>query len=53
MIDFGPHSGYIAASYAVAVLILGWMLVSTLLANRATARRLADLEARRTGTGPS
>lgn len=49
MIDFGPHGGYIVASYAVTALILGWMLASSLLANRTTAKRLTDLETRRAG----
>jgi heme exporter protein D len=48
MIDLGPHGGYILASYATALVILGWMTVSSILANRAVARRLAALEARDT-----
>ena len=44
MADLGPHTAYILASYAVAGLVFGWMIMSSLLANRAAARRLAALE---------
>lgn len=44
MADLGPHAAYILASYAVAGLVFGWMILSSLLANRAAARRLAALE---------
>jgi heme exporter protein CcmD len=46
MIDLGPHGSYILASYAAAGIILGWMIVTSLLANRSAARRLATMEAR-------
>jgi len=46
MADLGPHAAYILASYAVAGLVFGWMIVSSLAANRAAARRLAALEAK-------
>ncbi len=44
ILDLGPHGGYILASYAVAGLILGWMIGASWLANRAAARRLAVIE---------
>jgi purine-cytosine permease-like protein len=31
MAVFGVHSGYILASYAAGILILGWMIVGTWL----------------------
>ncbi len=52
MIDLGPHGGYILASYAATGLILGWMVLGSLLANRAARRRLVTLEAEGTG-GPA
>jgi heme exporter protein D len=44
--DFGPHSAFIIAAYAmVAVVVLG--LIAWVLADHAAQRRLlADLEAR-------
>jgi heme exporter protein D len=46
MIDLGVHAGYIIASYGVAVVILGGMILGSLLGYRAAAKRLAALEAR-------
>lgn len=48
MIELGPHGGYILAAYAVAAIVLGWMIGASLLANRSAARRLAALEASET-----
>lgn len=39
MPDFGPQSGYIYAAYAIAALILGAMIGSTLLRRGAARRR--------------
>jgi heme exporter protein CcmD len=45
MSAFGPHGSYIVASYAVAFLVIGWMIAASLLSYRQGARRLAALEA--------
>jgi len=41
---FGAHSGYILASYAAGILILGWMILRTWRGHRAAQARLARLE---------
>lgn len=46
MIDLGPHGSYILASYIAAGVIFGWMILTSLLANRSAARRLAAMETR-------
>ena len=46
MVDLGPHGSYILASYAAAGIIFAWMILSSLLASRSAARRLAAMEAR-------
>jgi heme exporter protein CcmD len=43
---FGPHTGYILASYAAAGIILGALIVASLLANSSAKKRLAALEKR-------
>jgi heme exporter protein CcmD len=45
MTSLGPHGSYIIASYMAAGVILGWMILSSLFANRRAARRLAAIEA--------
>ncbi|MCA0422154.1 MAG: heme exporter protein CcmD [Proteobacteria bacterium] len=44
MPDFGPQSGYILASYGVAMLILSAMIVLALTKRAAARRRLARIE---------
>lgn len=44
MPDFGPQAGYIHASYALAALILGGMIVAAFLKRSAAKRRLAALD---------
>lgn len=44
MIDLGPYSLYILASYAVTGLVLGVMIGSSVLGARAARRRLARAE---------
>lgn len=41
----GPHAAYIVASYAVAGLVCGWMIASSVAANRAALRKLDAIEA--------
>ncbi|MBN8533608.1 MAG: heme exporter protein CcmD [Rhizobiales bacterium] len=43
----GKHFGFIAGSYAVAILVLGVMIVGAVLSYRAAKRRLARAEAAR------
>ena len=51
MPDFGPHSGFILGSYAATALILGWMIVSSVLENRAAQARLRSAELARAHLG--
>ena len=43
--DLGPHAAYIIASYAVTGVVFGWMIATSLIANRTAARRLVAIEA--------
>jgi heme exporter protein CcmD len=43
--DLGPHAAYILASYVVAGLVFGWMIATSIIANRSAARRLGAIEA--------
>lgn len=45
MLELGRHGGFILVSYAVAVVVLGGLLLGTILRYRAARRRLAALEA--------
>jgi heme exporter protein D len=45
-VDLGTHAAFIVAAYAVAVLIVGGMVIWVAADHRALARTLADLEAR-------
>jgi heme exporter protein CcmD len=40
----GPHAGYILASYAVGILIMGGMILNAWLGLRKAQARLARLE---------
>lgn len=42
----GPYFGYILASYAFAVLVVGGLILRAVLDHRAQVRALAALEAR-------
>jgi heme exporter protein D len=44
--DFGPHAGFIYASYAVAAVVLGALIAWLVLEGRRLQRVLDDLEAR-------
>ena len=46
MSGFGEHAGFILAAYALAVLIIGGLVLWLLIDGRAQHRRLAELEAR-------
>ncbi|GLK54217.1 heme exporter protein D [Methylopila capsulata] len=41
-----PHFGYIAASYAIAFVVIAGLILWTALDQRAQRRALAELEAR-------
>lgn len=45
MPEFGPYGGYILASYAVAGLVLGAMIIASVLHWRSATARLGALEA--------
>ncbi len=45
MPDFGPHSSYILAAYAIAAVTLFGMIASAWLRRSAARKRLARLEA--------
>lgn len=47
MIDLGPHAVFIVWAYIGVALGVAWLVGWTLYDARATARRLAALEARR------
>lgn len=42
--ELGRHGGYILASYAAALVILGGLIVASIAANRAARRALDRLE---------
>jgi heme exporter protein D len=44
--NLGQHAAYIVAAYAVAVLVIGALIVWVMLDHWRLRRRLADLEAR-------
>ncbi len=46
MFDLGPHAGFIWASYAAAVLLIGGLIVWAWAGEREQQQRLADLERR-------
>ena len=45
----GPHAGFILASYASVVAVLGGLMLAVILDHRAQKRALADLEQRGAG----
>lgn len=45
---FGRHAGFIVGSYFAAALVLGWMIGSAVLANRAAQARLKRAQAEAT-----
>jgi len=45
-VDLGTHAAFIVAAYAVAVLVVGGMIVWVIADHRAQTRLLAELEAR-------
>lgn len=49
----GPHGGYILASYAAAVLVLGTLTLAILRDRRVQRRALAALEERGAGRRPA
>lgn len=49
MSDLGPHAGFILASYAAVVLVLGGLILTVILDHRAQKRALAALEQRGAG----
>lgn len=49
MSSLGPHAGFILASYAAVVVILGGLIAAILLDHRAQARALAAFEERGAG----
>jgi heme exporter protein D len=53
--NLGPHANFILAAYAVAVVIVGTLIVWVVLDHRTQRRILGDLEkrgaARRSGSG--
>ena len=52
MSDLGPHAGFILASYAAVVLVLGGLIATVVLDYRAQKRALAALEQRGAGRRP-
>jgi heme exporter protein D len=44
--DIGPHASFILAAYAIAVVIVGTLIVWIVLDHRAQRRILGDLEKR-------
>ena len=44
--DLGTHAAFIIAAYAVAVLVVGGMIIWVMVDHRKQTRTLADLEAR-------
>lgn len=52
MIDLGPHAAFIVASYALAALVVGGLVIWVVVENRRQKKRLADLEARGLGRRP-
>jgi heme exporter protein CcmD len=49
MLDLGRHGGYILASYAVAVVIMGGLVWQTINQYRAARRGLTETDARSDG----
>ncbi len=49
MSNLGPHAGFILASYAAVVLVLGGLIATVVLDHRAQKRALAALEQRGAG----
>ena len=49
MTGLGPHAGFILASYAAVIVVLGGLALATLLDHRAQKRALAELEQRGAG----
>jgi heme exporter protein CcmD len=49
LFELGRHGGYILASYAAAVLILGALIFGAIHANRKARAALRDLEGRSGG----
>lgn len=49
MSELGPHGGFILASYAAVVLVLGALIAATLRDHAAQKRALAALEQRGAG----
>jgi len=47
--SLGPHAGFILASYAAVIVVLGGLIAAILRDHRAQSRALADLEARGAG----
>lgn len=43
---FGPHGGFILASYAITLLVVAGLILWILLDRATQARRMADLESR-------
>jgi heme exporter protein D len=49
MSSLGPHAGFILASYAAVVVVLGGLIAAILLDHRAQSRALAAFEERGAG----
>jgi heme exporter protein CcmD len=45
MIELGRHGGFILASYAVAIIVLGFLALATLSRYRRARERLAAMDA--------
>lgn len=49
MSALGPHGGFILASYAAVIVVLGGLALAIMLDHRAQRRALAELEQRGAG----
>jgi heme exporter protein D len=52
-LDLGPHAAFIESAYAIAVVIVGGMILWVIIDHRRQARRLAELEAHGRGRRPA
>ena len=48
---FGPHAAFIAASYGIAVLLIGGISVWTIHDHKSMSRKLARIDPRQMGHG--
>ena len=50
---FGPHTGFIVASYTVAIFLIGGLAALTIREHKIMSRKLAQIDPRQIGPDPA